>query len=51
MEDFIKKHMDKKFNNFITSTLRQFLAIFKNIPLVILICFIVGLIPFAIYFL
>ena len=50
IEDFIKKHMDKKFNNFITSTLRQFLAIFKNIPLVILICFIVGLIPFAIYF-
>lgn len=50
MEDFIKKHMDKKFNNFITSTLKQFLAIFKNIPLVILICFIVGLIPFAIYF-
>lgn len=51
MEDCIKKHQDKKFNNFITSTLRQFLAIFKNIPLVILICFIVGLIPFAIYFL
>lgn len=50
MEDFIKKHRDKKFNNFIISTLKQFLAIFKNIPLVILICFIVGLIPFAIYF-
>lgn len=50
MEDFIKKHRNKKFNNFIISTLKQFLAIFKNIPLVILICFIVGLIPFAIYF-
>ncbi|MSN96396.1 hypothetical protein F1B92_04240 [Campylobacter sp. FMV-PI01] len=50
MKDFISNQDGKNFNNFIINNIKNISLNFKNVSFIILLSFLIGLIPFALYF-